>query len=181
MDDSDSDSGAGAGADSGAGTGGGTDTGTGTGTGPDSGTGTGTGTGRARDESDRAHAELIAVARDWAAAIVANDAERIAAFVSDGWVMVSDAGVSPGTDFLSMVASGDLTHSAMDQVGPARIRIHGDTALYTARVTNTAHYRGERFDADEWTTDVFVRRSGRWECVLTHITPAAPATPERGV
>ncbi|MFD8224345.1 hypothetical protein ACFV16_09270 [Streptomyces massasporeus] len=40
--------------------------------------------------------------------------------------------------------------------------------------TNTAHYKGERYDADEWTTDVFVRRQERRLCVLSHITPAAP-------
>jgi hypothetical protein len=40
-------------------------------------------------------------------------------------------------------------------------------------VTNTTHYGGERFDADEWTTDVFVLRNGRWQCVLSQITPAA--------
>ncbi|GGR66516.1 hypothetical protein GCM10010252_00160 [Streptomyces aureoverticillatus] len=132
-------------------------------------------------DTDRTHAELIAVAEAWAAAIVANDSDRIAGFMAEEWVMVSESGVSPKADFLSLVASGDLTHSAMDRVGPARVRAYGDTALFTARVTNTAHHQGRRFDADEWTTDVFVRRSGRWECVLTHITPAAPEASERGV
>jgi hypothetical protein len=62
----------------------------------------------------------------------------------------------------------------MDRVGAARDRAYGYAAVCTTRVTNTAHYRGHRFDADEWTTDVFVRRTGRWLCVLTHITPAEP-------
>jgi hypothetical protein len=46
--------------------------------------------------------------------------------------------------------------------------------VVTARVTNTAYYKGKRFDADEWTTDVYVLREGRWLCVLSHITAAAP-------
>jgi hypothetical protein len=54
-----------------------------------------------------------------------------------------------------------------------RVRVYGGTAVLTARVTNTAHYGGKRFDADEWTTDVFVLRDGRWRCVLSQITPAA--------
>jgi ketosteroid isomerase-like protein len=54
-------------------------------------------------------------------------------------------------------------------------RAYGDTAVVTARVTNTAHFDGRQFDADEWTTDVLVRRGGRWLCVLSHITAAAPA------
>jgi hypothetical protein len=36
---------------------------------------------------------------------------------------------------------------------------------------NTAEFGGQTFDADEWTTDVLVRRDGRWLCVLSHITP----------
>jgi hypothetical protein len=63
----------------------------------------------------------------------------------------------------------------MNRVGEARVRSYGDAAVLTARVTNTAHHLGQRFDADEWTTDLFVRRNGHWLCVLTHITAAAPA------
>lgn len=118
--------------------------------------------------------ELADVVAEWAAAIVANDAERIGAYMADDWVIVSGTGVSTREHFLTLVASGDLTHSAMEPVGEPRVRIHGDTALFTGRITNTAHYRGRRFDADEWTTDVFLRRDGRWRCALTHITPASP-------
>ena len=114
--------------------------------------------------------EILAVADEWMSAIVANDAERIATFMTDDWVIVSDTGVSPRERFLADVASGALTHSAMRRIGEARVRRHGDTVLYTARVTNTAHFGGQTFEADEWTTDVFVRRDGRWLCVLSQIT-----------
>jgi ketosteroid isomerase-like protein len=126
-----------------------------------------------RDPTQEAE-ELRAVARQWAHAIVANDAARMAGFVADDWVMVDASGISPGERFLGLVASGELTHSAMDPAGPLRVRVYGDTAVVTGRVTNTAHHGGRRFDADEWTTDVFVRRDGRWSCVLTHVTDAAP-------
>lgn len=119
-------------------------------------------------------AELVAIADDWAKAIVSNDAERIASFMADDWVIVSESGVSPRERFLSIIRSGELTHSAMDRVGDARVRVYGDTAVFTARVTNTAHHAGRRFDADEWTTDVFVKRKGRWLCVLSHITAGGP-------
>ena len=118
--------------------------------------------------------EVLAVARDWAEAIVANDAARIASFVADDWVMVDASGISPGQRFLDIVGSGALTHSAMGSAAPLRVRLYGDTAVVTGRVTNTAFHGGSRFDADEWTTDVFVRRGGRWSCVLTHVTDARP-------
>ena len=95
--------------------------------------------------------------------------------MTDDWVIVSESGISAGTNLLTLVASGDLTHSAMEVVGQPRIRVLGATATVTARITNTAHHQGLRFDADEWTTDVYVRRDDRWLCALTHYTSATPS------
>lgn len=116
------------------------------------------------------------MAQSWAQAIVANDAIRIATFVTEDWVMVSDTGISLGKKFLALVASGELTHSAMDVLGPTRVRILGSTAVLTARITNTAHYLGRRLATDEWTTDVFVRQNGRWLCDLSHYTAVRPSS-----
>ncbi|MEU6485567.1 nuclear transport factor 2 family protein [Streptomyces sp. NPDC046887] len=111
-------------------------------------------------------------AHSWSSAITANDPTRIAAHMADDWTIVSASGPSPRDHFLSLVASGRLTHSAMDTITEPRIRIHGDTAILTARITNTAHFDGQTYPADEWTTDIFVRQpDGHWLCVLTHITP----------
>lgn len=126
-----------------------------------------------RREADEAR--LAAVADEWAAAIVSNDTARIGAFMAGDWVIVSESGLTTRERFLALVESGELTHSAMQSVSRPRVRVHGDWGTVTARVTNTAHHMGRRFDADEWTTDVFVRAGGgRWLCVLSHITAAAP-------
>ncbi|WP_256103991.1 nuclear transport factor 2 family protein [Streptomyces sp. ODS05-4] len=122
-----------------------------------------------------AAAQVRETARAWAAAIVSNDPARIAAHMADDWIIVSDTGPTTREQFLALITSGRLTHSAMDTVTDPRVRVHGDTAVLTARVTNTAHYEGETHPADEWTTDVFVRGDdGDWRCVLSHITAAAP-------
>ena len=120
--------------------------------------------------------ELVALADAWSEAIVSDDADRIGAFMADDWVIVSWSGVTAREDFLSYVRSGALGHSRMEGVGERRVRVYGDTAVLTVRVVSTAQYGGQDLDADEWTTDVFVRRDGAWRCVLTHITPVAPAT-----
>ncbi|NEB37282.1 nuclear transport factor 2 family protein [Streptomyces sp. SID14515] len=129
-----------------------------------------------RRTPDADHARIAAVLEEWSAAIVSNDVARMAAYMADEWVIVSESGITDREAFLGYVESGDLTHSAMRAISPPRVRVHGDTAMITARMTNTAHYGGRRFDADEWVTDVFVRRDGRWLCVLSHITPAAAPT-----
>ena len=116
--------------------------------------------------------ELLALGEDWAAAMVANDPDRIGSYMVDDWVIVSERGISTKEDFLAFVRSGQLTHSMFEMVGDARIREYGDTAVLSARIVNTAHFGGQQFDADEWTTDVFVRRDGKWLCALSHITSA---------
>ena len=116
--------------------------------------------------------EILNFTERWAEAIVSNDAEAIGGFMSDDWVIVGENGTTNKLDFLSWVATGDLTHEKMELVGEARIKIYGDTAVLTARVTNNGHYKNQSFSADEWTTDVFRRLENRWSCVLSHVTPA---------
>lgn len=115
--------------------------------------------------------DLLSLGSEWAEAMVANDADRIGAFMADEWVIVSERGVATKEHFLEFVRSGALTHSSFDMVGDARIKIYGKTAILTGRVVNTAHFGGQRFDQDEWTTDVFVQVNGKWLCVLSHISP----------
>ena len=122
-------------------------------------------------ENEELKRELIGVGAEWAEAMVANDAERIGSFMSDDWVIVSDRGVSTKEHFLGFVRSGELTHSAFEMASDARVKIYGETAVMTIRVMNMAHFGGQTFEADEWTSDVFIKRNGKWLCVLTHITP----------
>ncbi len=115
--------------------------------------------------------ELLRVGSDWAEAMVANDADRIGSYMDDDWVIVSERGISTKEHFLGFVRSGELTHSMFRNVGDARVRVYGETAVLIVRVVNTAHFGGQIFEADEWTSDVFVKRDGKWLCVLSHITP----------
>ncbi|UFS93367.1 nuclear transport factor 2 family protein [Nocardia huaxiensis] len=106
----------------------------------------------------------------WLVALVANDADAIAGFVTPDWIFAGENGITPGDLFLNLVRDGTLSHSAMDAVSDPIIRVYGETATLTVRVTNTAHYQGQRIESDEWTTDVFVRHDGAWRCALTHLT-----------
>lgn len=115
--------------------------------------------------------EILNLAEQWARALISNDAQKIGDFMSDDWVIVGQNGITRKQDFLPSVESGDLTHETMELVGAARVQIYGDTAVLSGRVTNNGHYKGAPFSADEWTTDVFLRREGRWLCVISHITP----------
>jgi ketosteroid isomerase-like protein len=117
--------------------------------------------------------QIEKTSQEFAAAIVSNDSQQIGQFMDDEWVIVSESGITDRERFLAVVESGELTHSAMQMIdGTARVRVYGDVAVLTGRVTNTAQFNGDESFADEWTTDVYVKRDGKWKCVLTHITSA---------
>src|SRR5690625_391632 len=107
----------------------------------------------------------------WAAAIVANDPQRMARFAEPDWVLVGPEGGPVGLDrFRAVVASGELTHSEMS-FEVLEVRRFGDVAVVLAHGTNHGTFRGVPFAADEWVTEMFVRREGTWRCSMTALTP----------
>ena len=116
--------------------------------------------------------EILNGAGQWAEAMISNDPTRIGAFMADDWVIVSERGIAGKEYFLLFVESGALTHTSFEMVDEPRLKIYGDSAVLTARVTNTSFFNGQKLEADEFTTDFLVKRDGRWLCVLSHITSA---------
>jgi uncharacterized glyoxalase superfamily protein PhnB/ketosteroid isomerase-like protein len=125
------------------------------------------GIARAPDE-----ASFTTLLADWNRAVVANDADAIAAFAEPDWTFVGEDGIHSGAQFLRSVAAGRVTHDHMTSE-IHDVRVHGDIAVVVARVRNSGTYEGSAFTLDEWSTDVFVARNGRWRCLLTHLTAAA--------
>jgi ketosteroid isomerase-like protein len=115
--------------------------------------------------------EFHALLEAWAQAIVADDADRIAAFAEPDWELVTpEAGPIPLEGFLGGVRNGALTHSEMS-FEVLSVRRYGEVAVVVARGTNRGEFNGEPFSADEWVTDVFILRDGRWRCALSSLTP----------
>ncbi|MCC5809650.1 MAG: nuclear transport factor 2 family protein [Ectothiorhodospiraceae bacterium] len=119
--------------------------------------------------------ELEAVEQAFNQAIVSNDVAQISACISEDWVLVTpEVGPVPRERFLEAVAQGVLSHDTMTK-DVDRVRVYGDVAIVTGRGRNTGKFKGQAIGADEWVTDVYVKTSGRWICVLTHLTPVAGA------
>lgn len=121
--------------------------------------------------NDQLQNEFEKLGDAWSQAIVSNDAESIGSFMADEWVIVGESGITNRGKFLALVASGELTHEAMEG-HVRRVRTYGDVAVVNVRGTNNGHWKGQPFTSDEWITDVFAKRDGRWQCVLTHLTSA---------
>jgi len=124
-------------------------------------------------EADRALFEALESAFN--AAMVSNDVARIAACVADDWVLVTpERGPIDGRFILGAIERGVLLHDAMTKQTHRVVR-YGDIAIVTGRGQNTGSFMGQAIAADEWITDVYRRTGEQWRCVLTHLTPAAPA------
>lgn len=124
---------------------------------------------QATEDPDRN--EFHALLEEWAAAIVANDADRISTFAEPDWELVTpESGPVRLPRFLRAVRNGSLTHSEMT-FDVLSVRRHGDMAVVVAHGTNRGEWNGEPFSADEWVTEFFVQREGRWRCVLSALTP----------
>jgi uncharacterized protein (TIGR02246 family) len=125
----------------------------------------------AEDAEDAEDAEVATFVHRWAAAIAANDVERMRPFVTDDWVLIDVGGQITADAFHRAVSTGVLRHDTMVHEITAIRRLGHDVAIITTHCTNTGSFQGQPISADEWTTDILVRTSHGWRCVLTQLTP----------
>ncbi|OLD02308.1 hypothetical protein AUG19_07390 [archaeon 13_1_20CM_2_54_9] len=108
--------------------------------------------------------------------MIQNDADAIGRFLSDDWIIIGpDGGVIDKSRSLGVIKSGALRHEAMDSED-IRVRTYVNTATVTAVTGSKSKYLGGEFTARERATDVFVKKNGQWQCVLTHLTTLTKKT-----
>ena len=114
--------------------------------------------------------EMVKLEREFAQAIIKNDPDAIAQFLADDWIIIDpDGGIIDKSRFLGVIKSGALSHEAMD-LEDVRARIYGDAATVTALTTTKGKFMGQEFTTQERATDVFVRKDGHWQCVVSQVT-----------
>ena len=117
-----------------------------------------------------AEQELLTLEKAFAEAIVRNDLEGIGGLVTDDWIVIDPNGeIVDRVRFFEVIKSGALTHDMMESED-FRVRVYGDSAMVTALTRTKGKFMGQEFSTQERATDVFVKRDGRWQCVLTHLT-----------
>ena len=114
--------------------------------------------------------ELLKLEKEFARAIVKNDAEAIRQFLVDDWVIIdADGGIIEKARFLGVVESGALTHEMMES-DDVEVRIYGDSAVVSGLTRTKGKFMGQDFSTQERATDVFVMQNGRWQCVFSQLT-----------
>lgn len=109
----------------------------------------------------------------WSEAICTNDVAEMARFTTADWILVGAQGSMTRQQFHDVVAGGHLQHHTMSHDIIEIRMLTPDSAFLRTRGRNTGTYQGAPLEADEWTTDVVVRTSDGWRCVLTHLTAVA--------
>ena len=118
----------------------------------------------------KAEEELLTLEKAFAEAIVRNDLEGIGRRVTDDWIIIDPNGeIVDRARFFEVIKSGALTHDMMESED-FRVRVYGDSAVVTGLTRTKGKFMGQEFSTQEQATDVFVKRDGRWQCVLTHLT-----------
>jgi ketosteroid isomerase-like protein len=121
-------------------------------------------------KTGEAEEELLKLEKAFAEAIVSNDLEGIGRLVADDWIIIDpDGGIVDRTRFFEVIKSGALTHEMMESED-FRVRVYRDSAVVTGLTRTKGRFMGQEFSTQERATDVFVKRDGRWQCVLTHLT-----------
>ena len=121
-------------------------------------------------KTGEAKEELLKLEKAFAEAIVRNDLEDIGRLVTDDWIIIDPNGeIVDRERFFEIIKSGALTHDMMESED-FRVRVYGDSAVVTGVTRTKGKFMGHDFSTQERATDVFVKRDGRWQCVLTHLT-----------
>ena len=121
-------------------------------------------------KTGEAKEELLRLEKAFAEAIVKNDLEGIGRLVTDDWIIIDPNGeIVDRERFFEVIKSGALTQDMMESEDLG-VRVYGDSAVVTAVTSTKGKFMGQEFSTQERATDVFVKRDGRWQCVLTHLT-----------
>ena len=120
---------------------------------------------------DKTKAELVQLERDIGAANVRRDAAFFERVEADEFVFTdSGGGLTTKAENVASVrkpANPDVKLLAYD-VDDVQVRLYGDAAVVTGRVTTRQLVKGEERAGRSRFTDVFVRRDGRWQIVAGH-------------
>jgi uncharacterized protein (TIGR02246 family) len=129
--------------------------------------GTSKGADAANANSGRDEAEVLRLEKTLQDAWLKHDVAAVSAIVADDLQYWSFKGSRRGkADLLKNVAQNG---EATTQVDDPQVRVFGDTAIYTAKITDAGEdANGMAFKATTMVTTVFVRRNGKWQMVQDH-------------
>ena len=121
------------------------------------------------DDAD-AEKQVGMISKQYREAVVKGDWQTVTAMQSDDWV-----GIHPQGEVADKAkATKDMKDRTIvfESIEPSevKVRVYGDAAVVSGRYHVKLKDKGRQFDDDVRTTEVFVKRAGKWQCVSTQVT-----------
>lgn len=125
--------------------------------------------------------DLLKLERDWLDAYTKRDVaamERIEA--DDFMITFADGAMRTKADEIASIKQpAPAGPPPIFMTEDTKVRLYGDTAVLTGKVIMKGTYaegsrKGEGYNLQYRYTDVYVKRSGRWQVVASHLTALAP-------
>jgi ketosteroid isomerase-like protein len=116
---------------------------------------------------------LMQMEQDWAQALVKGDVVTADRLLADDWFGQGPPGGSSNkAGALADLKSGTTKYDAVT-VGEMKVRVFGDVAVVTGTQDQKSSYKGKDTSGHSVWTDVFVKRQGKWQAVVSQWAPAS--------
>lgn len=112
---------------------------------------------------------LLQIEREWADAETKKDLAWFEKALADDWASNTDGQIFKKAQFVADLKGGSSKVESIS-LGDMRVLIFGETAVVHGLANEKSIDRGKDTMAQSRWTDVFAKRDGRWQCVLTYAT-----------
>ncbi len=107
------------------------------------------------------------------AALGRNDAAALDRIYADNYTLVNESGeLTTKAPRLAAIRSGELKYesASFDEVN---VRLYGDTAVITYRVTSKGQLKGQTIGGQFRATSTYMKMKGRWQLIAAQVTRIA--------
>jgi ketosteroid isomerase-like protein len=127
----------------------------------------------AQTKSGGVEQELMKLENEWADAWVKMDVAFFDRIEADDYMYTACEGsVWTKAQDLALLKSGENVITSW-VLADMKVRVYGDAAVVTGRVTIKEMYKGKDLSRQERWTDTWVKRGGSWQCVAGHSSEIA--------
>lgn len=114
--------------------------------------------------------ELIQLKRDWGKAYVQRDIVLLNRIIADEYSVTDAEGhITNRAEIVANFKSGETLYE-VSSYDDAKVKVYGDVAIVAGRGTVKGRSKTGSFHTQYYSTNVFVKRDGRWQAVATHIS-----------
>ncbi len=122
----------------------------------------------AADKSAAVEKEISKIEHEMAAAVLKSDFDVFDRYVAPEYTFTTpDGQVWTWAENLNLLKTGAIKVSAF-KFDEVKVKVYGDTAIASLMDTETTTYNGKDISGQYRTTDVFVKRNGKWKVVASH-------------